>query len=1145
MSLQFILGGSGSGKTRLLYENLIKRSIEEPDRQYIAIVPEQFSMQTQKELVNLHPRHGVMNIDIVSFQRLAYRVFEELGIVNPDILDDMGKSMVLRKVVSAQKNELELFKRHLHQNGFIDQLKSMLSELYQYGIAPDQLDMALPEDAGPVLKQKLSDLSIIYKGFKADQRDQFITAEEVLLILWRELPRSEMIRNSVITLDGFTGLTPIQYRLAEQFLQYSRGVTVAVTVDPEDHPYQEGASQGLFHMSRQMISRLIDCSSRAGAGRGQDILLSGRPGVRFVGSCQSEDGNALDFLEQTIFRHSRRVFTGPQDQITVCQSMNPSEEIKRVIGQIHDLVQTKGMRYRDIALITGDLGGYANEVTHQFEREGIPYFLDDKKSILLSPMVELIRSALEVIQKNFTYESVFRYLKTGLVSEDLEERDRLENYVVAMGIRGFKRWDSTWEWLQRGARDINLEQLNRFREEILAPLRRLRDAIKQENTTIRTMTEALMLLLAECRVEEKLKELKLHFEELGEHSLAKEYSQVYGLVLDMFDRIVRLLGDTSVTGKEYAEILDAGFQEIKVGMIPATVDRIVVGDIVRTRLDHIKALFFVGVNDGIVPAKKENTSLLTDRERILLSRNKVELAPTAREENFMQRFYLYLLITKPGERLILSYASMSAAGKSLRPSSLIREVQNLFPELKVSYSEEEDRVHSVKDAKERLIAGLRDSAELGTDEKFLEIYRSFYRSGRYKKEVEKLVDAAFYSYRKRGIGKAAASALYGNVLEGSVTRLEKYAACAYAHFLNYGLELKERKEFELAAMDIGNLFHNSIDLCFKTMKEHGGRWAELTEENRKDLVSYCVGKVTEEYGDTILKSSARNMYLAGRVERITDRTVWALAEQMKKGDFEPAGFELEFSAADNLDALKIPLSADEALHLRGRIDRMDLYEDENQVYIKIIDYKSGGTVFDLAALYYGLQLQLVVYMDAVIELEERTHPGKKIVPAGIFYYNINDPVVEKQGSQDEEEINRQILKTLKMNGLVNSELEVIRHLDREIEKESEVIPVAIKDGIIQEAKSSVAGEKRFKALRRYVKEMLKTQGRQILDGAAQVNPCKQGIKTACDYCPYHAVCGFDLKTSGYSFRRLKALKSEEIWPEIETAKEEGDQTDED
>lgn len=1159
MSLKLLLGGSGSGKTHRLYTDLIEESIKDPDRNYFAIVPEQFTMQTQKEIVTLHPRHGVMNIDIVGFQRLAYRVFEELAIISPDVLDDMGKSMILRKVTGGKQRELPLYRSHLSQNGFIGQLKSMLSELYQYGITPKMLNDRLMETDSPMLRQKLQDLSVIYKAFQEYIKDRYITTEEILDVLCRHLNESRIIRDSVITLDGYTGFTPVQYRLLDLLLRYGRRVIVTVTMDPAAAGRRKGGIQELFHMSREMMERLRELAIRNQVPLEEAVVLDAHPSIRYrremqgfkLGEAGKDEAReagkeipaaqsavlvpALDFLEQNLYRYKGRTYPGPAGEIHLIQASSPAEEISYVVRQIQGLLR-QGFRYRDMAVITGDLGSFGNELAYQFGQEAIPYFLDDKKSILKNPMVELIRAALEAIRKNFSYEAMFRYLRTGLVTEKEDEMvlDRLENYVIAMGIKGRKRWNWVWEGWYRGGKELNLDELNRFRERLMEPLTELSEAFREEGRNVGTMTAAVIRLLDALQAEQKMADREKEFKEEGEAGLSREYGQAYGLVMELFDRLIRLLGDEVVSVKEYAQILDAGFSEIRVGFIPASVDRIMVGDITRTRLDHIKYLFFIGVNDGIVPQKKENSSLFTDREREYLRDHHVELAPTVREEGFRQRFYLYLALTKPERGLFLSFSIMDGTGHGLRPSILIGELRKLFPKVSVTIPKEDVGVpFTVREAKGRLIGGLRTWERAREDLEFLELFRHFIQSKEQQAGIKRLVEAAFYAYDKKGIGKMAARALYGQVLGGSVTRLEKYASCAYAHFLSYGLELLERQEYELAAVDIGNLFHDSIDLCFERIREEGGDFKGLNEEERKALVHSCVAKVTQEYGNTILQSSARNAYLARKVEAITDRTVWALTEQLKKGDFIPSGFEVSFSAADGLKAMEIPLSEEEALHLRGRIDRLDLCEDEEHVYVKIIDYKSGGTTFDLAALYYGLQLQLVVYLDAAMELEERKNPDKSVVPAGIFYYNINDPVIEREGLMTPETVNRRILRELRMNGLVNSQLEVIRHLDHEIETESDVIPVAMKDGYVKEARSSVAGGSRFDALRSYVREKLRAEGREILDGCVSASPFKQGARTACDYCPYHAVCGFDLKTSGYGYRKFKPMKSEEIWPEIE------------
>jgi len=1130
MSLQLILGGSGSGKTTFLYDNIIKASIKHPDKQYLILVPEQFTMQAQKDVVTRHPDHATMNIDIVSFQRLAYRIFEELAVEQKPVLDDMGKSMVLRKVTAACRKQLGLYAGHLNKNGFISQLKSMLSEFYQYGITPSILQTMAGQARTPLLQQKLTDFSIIFQEFQDYISGQCITTEEVLDVLCQVLPNSKIIAGSVIALDGYTGFTPVQYRLLELFLIHAKQVVVTVTADKRIPLQPSPGMQSLFYMSSQIVRRLSVMAKEHQVRQLPEIWCEGQLEGRFA------VGEELAYLEQHLFRYEAGRYQGAMNgSLELFQSSNPAEEIGQVVHRIQQLVIRSGLRYRDVAVVTGDLPGYGREIGHQFEQNGIPFFLDDKKTIISNPMVELIRAALEVVQRDFSYESVFRYLRTGLVTTDRVRTDRMENYVLALGIRGYKKWNSTWDRVYRGGGGLNLQELNEFRELVMTPLFDLREALRKPAVTIAGMAEAVILFLETCRVQEKMLEYEEQFTSRGEYRLAKEYSQVYDMVLDLLERLKLLLGSETVGKKEFMDILDAGFSEMTVGVIPATVDRVVVGDITRSRLAHVKVLFFVGVNDGIVPARKNRGSLLLDREREFFGEHQLELAPTAREDSFQQRFYLYLAMTKPARKLIMSYAKTGSDGKSRRASYLIGELRQMFPDLPVTEGKSEalagSGIYSVPEAWQQLIRGLQQVSQLD-DSRFLELYRWFLASAEHREDVEKLVNAACYIYEQQGIGHAAAQALYGKIISGSVTRLEQYASCAYSHFLQYGLELMERQQYTLAAADIGNLFHDSIDLCFRQIKEAGKDWNTVTDEERNTLVERCVKQVTEEYGNTILNSSSRNAYLAKRVEHITKRTVWALQQQIIKGDFVPSGFEVSFSAADNLQAMKIALSEEEALHLRGRIDRMDLCQDGQQVYVKIIDYKSGSTSFDLAAVYYGLQLQLVVYMDAVMEMTRRQFPDKEVVPAGLLYYNIQNPVVQKEGELSPEEIDAEILRKLKMNGLINSELEVIRHMDHEIEKESDVIPVVLKGEEVQESRSSVANRERFEKLSVYVQEKLRRTGRELLDGENTAAPYKSGTRTACDYCPYHAVCGFDKKTAGYEYRRFKSKKTEEIWEEI-------------
>ncbi len=467
MALQFVFGSSGSGKTHYLYKEAVRAALEQPDMKVLYMVPEQFTMQAQKEIITLHPRHGITNIDVLSFRRLAYRVFEELAVVNLTVLDDMGKSMVLRKVAAAKKKELGLYQGQLNKNGFISQLKSMLSEFYQYGITEGQLEELIGEADRPLLKHKLEDMLVIYRGFKEYIENRFATAEEILETLCKVLPRSEFVKNSRVYLDGYTGFTPVQYRIIELLLKYSREVTVSVTVDPAADPYEEASIQHLFYMGKHTVHRINRLAQKAGAKKLPDICLTAHP--RF------KEAPALGYLEQNLFRTFTPYREGKEgegslkEQICLCQASNPGEEVGFAVSRIEQAVRKEGLRYRDIAVITGDLKGYGKEILHQFQEAGIPCFLDDKRNIVENPLVERIRSVLEVVSQDFSYESVFRYLKCGLsrtVWENPLMTARLENYVRALGIRGYSRWNSQWEWTYRGGAQINLEELNRFRCQI-------------------------------------------------------------------------------------------------------------------------------------------------------------------------------------------------------------------------------------------------------------------------------------------------------------------------------------------------------------------------------------------------------------------------------------------------------------------------------------------------------------------------------------------------------------------------------------------------------------------------------------------------------------------------------------------------------
>ncbi len=1244
MSLQLLLGPSGSGKTTSLYETLIGEAERSSAFQAMAIVPEQYTMQTQKDLVTLHPGHSVTNIDILSFDRLAYRILGELGVEGMTVLDDMGKLMVLRRAAASCSDELKVFRKNLDKAGFIDKIKSMLSELYQYRIDGQELDRIIEATADePLLQRKLREIRTLYHAFDRSMEEDTIPSERLYDVLCRLIPRSKLVADSVITFDGFTGFTPAQYQVLEMLMLHAKRVIVTVTVDGElvDGVQVAGVSavelQGggaaldrgqaakpvealsprgkarlasdrqLFEMSLTTVQMLISLAQKNQVT--VETIKGFAPGARFVRApqlavlerqllrCPVEPwiaGNGQVEGSKVVSASNRSQLVVPAaDPIHLWEVRDRTAEIEAVARQIFALVREQGLRYREIAVVSGDVAGYEPVIRRVFGAAGIPYFLDVKNNMMGHPLVAYLRGALEAVEKDFTYETVFACLKSGMTPLAAGDLYELENYVLALGLKGRKAWSEPWEKNYPEGRHLNMERLNQIRETVIQPLFALREVLKGSDSTVRDYAEALVRLMESQGVEQRLKDMAAQIAGDGEISLGQEYEQAYAKVLELLDKVVELFGDGQVSIREWREILDTGFGEIRVGVIPARVDRVVVGDMHRTRLKDPKVLFFVGANDGLVPKAGDKTSLLSDMDRRSLAKLGVQLAPTKQENGFIDRFYLYLTLTKPSEQLYVSWCSQNVDGAAMSPSYMVNELQAIFPALAVERPEEQmtlaQRILTKETARKTLLAGFAEYKEGRAPDAWKELYSIFMEASDGREQLARWLDAAFLTYKEETMGPAVAKALYGDVLSGSVTRLERYAACAYAQFLSYGLQLAERRLHEFAAADMGTLFHEVIRKFFaKVYGKDSELAAELaaresgdaddasatalqtanaqvmipTDEQRRQLVRQCLKEAVDEGNSRGLEDTARGAYLLERVEHTADRTLWALCEQLARGDFHPEEVEVDFDGRDS-KAMNLLLEDDTLMRLHGRIDRVDTcsgrslaaqvesqtadgltepgdsnpYADD-EVYVKVIDYKTGSTSFDLVGVYYGLQLQLVVYLDAAMERERAKNKGKKVIPAGILYYNIRDPFVTVEpkdaGAPDPQEVQDTLLGELQMNGIVNENRRIYSRMDRLIGSQAPpVIPVKEKDRKIVERYSSVATTKQLEDLCTFVRSRMTEFGSRIMEGHMVVNPYMRGGKTGCDYCKFAAVCGFDKKTPGYTYRRLGDLEKREIWDNVE------------
>ena len=1133
MSLRFCFGPSGSGKSHRIYEEIMQRAAEEPGRNFLIIVPDQFTMQTQKDLVMRSHRDGILNIDVLSFGRLSHRILEEVGTKEMPVLDDTGKSLVLQKVAADLKEQLPAMGSLLHKQGYIHEVKSAISEFMQYGISTQDMDKLITSaQKRGALAMKLKDLKTLYRGFQNYIRDHFITTEETLDVLRRSLSKSKILKGSVVVFDGFTGFTPIQNRLIQELMRVCAETIVTVTIGVGEDPYKMDGEQKLFHLSKKTVADLEKLAAEAEVERGEDLFVKGGPN-RFA------KAPALHYLEQNLFRYQYEPYAGEQQEIHMFEALSPREEVHQTALYIRHLIREQGMTYRDIAVVIGDLEGYASYVETEFGQLEIPCFLDRTRGIVLNPMIEYIKSALQLYIKDFSYDTVFHFLRSGMADISREEIDELENYVIRTGARGYRTYSRLFtrrtEELQGNAEgseqaeEKTMERLNRIRQQFMDAVEILHMGSREKAGDY---VSHLYDFLEQNQVQQKLLNYQQQFEKEGDLSRAREYAQIYRLVMDLLDQVYELLGEEEISRQEFADILEAGFGEITVGTIPQSVDRIVVGDMERTRLKQVKVLFFLGVNDGNIPKNASKGGIISDMDREFLIESGTEMAPSPRQQMYIQRLYLYLNMTKPSEQLYLSYAKVNSEGKGIRPSYLIDTVRKLFPAMSVEYPQNRSRLEQIEGRQEGaryLAEELREYVEGTLPEEERQDFYLMYRA--YEADAagrDLLTRAAFRRYRESGLSRIVARALYGQQLENSVSRLETYAACACRHFLQYGLSLQEREEFGFEASDMGTVYHAVLENFAGKLAESNLTWWDFTEDFAAKAVKESVEAYAATYGETVLYSSARNEYAITRMSRILTRTVLTLQKHLKQGSFQPDDYELSFRFAEDLDSIHVDLSEDEKMHLQGRIDRIDVSEDTEHVYVKVIDYKSGNRKFDLAALYYGLQLQLVVYMNAAMEMESRKHPDKEIVPAALLYYHIDDPTIETPVELTDEQINEQILAKLRMNGVVNSDPGVVERLDRYMQDKSVVIPVEKKKDGSFSARSGVLSREEMQLISSYVDAKIRSIGREILDGKIAANPYEKGNEEACTYCAYKKVCGFDGSIPGYEKRQLEDLDKQAL-----------------
>lgn len=1141
MSLQFILGRAGTGKSYTCLEDIRSKLLDDPTGfPIVYLVPDQMTFQSEYDLINTPGIGGMMRAQVFSFTRLAWRVLQETGGMSRYHVNNVGVNMLLRKIIDSKKQDLKVFSRAADKNGFITQMEEMVAEFKRYCVTPETLEeqkqTAAPDNK--VLSDKLHDLQLLYEELEKHLFEKYVDSEDYLRLLAEKIPQSTYIKEAEILIDGFHSFTPQELEVLGQLMKVSKKVTIALTIDNAYEVPPHDLS--LFRMTGKTYQSIIQFAQENSIKVEEPILLTSQ--YRY----SSEP--SLAHLERYFDERPTVPYQG-QTSITLSQAVNRRAEIEGIAREIQKLARDKNYRYRDIAIMIRNASDYHEIIETIFQDYHIPFFIDQKRSMLNHPLIELIRSSLEVINSNWRYESVFRCVKTDLlypfgeeISTLREDMDKLENYVLEYGIQGYK-WTNGKRWKYkriRGLEDSDLPQtdkereyedkLNDLRDMIARPLLSLGKRLQKAKDG-RGMCEALFLYLEDLEIPAKMEELKLNAELAGRLSEARENDQVWNAVLELLDQYVEIVGDEKVSLTTFSNMIETGLESMRFALVPPAIDQVLVASLERSRFSNIKCTFIIGANDGVLPARPNEEGVFSESDREILGDAGLQLAPGSRETLLDENFLIYCALTSPQEALYISYPLANEEGKSLLPSPIIKRLKDLFPNADEKFYMNEPSELPAIEQLEYMVNPDVALSSLATQlqawkkqypiqDLWWDVYNYFANHDEMKDKSQLVLSSLFYKNKPKKLSKEITDALYGDHIQGSVSRMEVFQGCPFSHFASYGLQLKERKVFRLESPDIGDLFHAALKNIADFLQKNGIDWRDLTKEQCDKLAIKAVEELAPRLQKEILLSSNRYHYIMHKLQKIISRASKILSDHAKASGFAPVGIELGFGKKGPLPPIRFNLDNGSTMELIGRIDRVDKAESSNGVLLRVIDYKSSQKVLNLSEVYYGLALQMLTYLDVIIT-HSKDWIGTAAKPAGVLYFHIHDPLIHSNKVLSEDKIEEEIFKRFKMKGLLLGDEESVRLMDQSLGTGySQIVSAAIKKDGSFYSNSQVASEEELGYLRNHVRGVFKNTGNRITDGEIDIAPYKLKDKTPCTFCSFKSVCQFDQSLEENKYRVL-------------------------
>ena len=991
--------------------------------------------------------------------------------------------MLIYNILSEQKNNLKFIGKSSEN---VELIGTQITEFKKHGITVENLKSAMENTKSEYLKTKIRDMLNVYEKYIEEISNEYIDENDSLTILAENLDLIHEFDNVDIYIDEFVGFTHQEYEILRKLLVKAHEVNITVCTDDTNLSFSPDTD--VFYANKLTLDKIYYVAKQEGVKIEKPVFLDNS--YRF----KSQE---LKHLEENIYafpykkfdrlknnynfdvvklrlKFNQRTKSTPHkfqtrfpsqnlilfqsdlrkkrdDNIQLFLAKNQYSEIEYVSQNIVKLVRDEKYRFKDIAVITKDLEEYANLCKAIFNKYNIPVFIDEKKDLSQNVLVKYILAVINIFARNWSHESIIEYIKTGLV-EDIDESDIyiLENYALRWGIKGPKWYSGEWNFYNETEEEQ--EKILHIREKIVKPLLKFKESLSNTKE-VKDITKKLYEFLIENHInltmETRIKEL----EEIGEIEKAKEYETSFGLIVDILDEIVLLLGNKKVTFDKYADILKIGLGSTGLGRIPGTQDQVVVGDVDRSRSHKVKAVFIIGLNDGMFPSINKTEGFFNDNDRENMKESGAELAKGTIEKLYDDNFNIYKAFSTAEEKIYLSYASSDLEGKSLRPSVLINRLKKIFPSIieQSDVIETQSEVITKMSTFEELLNQLRDFRDgKEIDTIWFKLYNYYSNSSEWKEKLENSLKALNYSIETDKIDKEVVEKLYGDTLKTSVSRLEQYQSCPFSYYLKYGLKLSEREEFKIQAIDTGNFMHDVIDSFFDKLEERDIKVKDLEKEEQEEIVDEIIEEKLNLKRNYIFTSIPKYKVLANRLRKVIKKSIEYIVDSLKCSDFEVMGHEMEFKDGKEFPAIKMTLENGKEVEITGKIDRIDIAKTPDGNYIRIIDYKSSTKDINLNEVVSGIQLQLLTYLDAICEIED-------VMPAGVLYFNLIDPSVKSANKIDEEKLQEEIRKQFKMKGLILADIDIVKKMDKKLEKgNSNVIPAYInKEGNLANKSSTI------------------------------------------------------------------------------------------